>query len=271
MALLIGPRKALLAGPAYDPDATSFFSRASITDTTQKNAVNRLAVDLKAGGIWTKLYAFYPFVGGNATAHGQNLVSSLYSITWNGTVTHNANGITGNGTTGYGVCTGLSGSTVVPHLGGLTVYLRTNNAQSSGATMTYCGIKKLDSSIIYMLDYTDIGGFEGNRGCMGLAAGFQSEGGVVQRAGCLSINRTTTANMKAYDDSTQYLSYTGADSSTPPAIDYYVLASNTEGVAQNLSAENLAMFSAHQGLTAAEVSTLTTAVATYQTALGRNV
>jgi hypothetical protein len=50
--------------------------------------------------------AIYPFVGGTATSHKYNLkdprdLDAAYRIAFNGGWTHNSNGITGDGTTGY--------------------------------------------------------------------------------------------------------------------------------------------------------------------------
>jgi hypothetical protein len=83
--------------PTWETDAQAFITAAAITDPTQQSAVNQLVVDLKADGVWSKMKAIYPFVGGTSTSHSYNLVNpSLYQITWNGGVTHNSNGITGS-------------------------------------------------------------------------------------------------------------------------------------------------------------------------------
>jgi hypothetical protein len=109
----------------YDTDAQSFFTRAGITDTTQKLAVNQLVLDAKAHGWWANCDAIYPFVGGSASTHSYNLKSSSYQITWSGGLTHDATGVTGNGTTGYGN-TGFnfktSGSTYALNSAHLFVY-----------------------------------------------------------------------------------------------------------------------------------------------------
>jgi hypothetical protein len=87
---------------AYDADAVSFFGRASITDLRQKGAISDFVVALKTHNLWTNLHAAYPFVGDNAAAQAINLISGNYTIAWHGTVTHDANGITGDAATGYG-------------------------------------------------------------------------------------------------------------------------------------------------------------------------
>ena len=84
-----------------DSDAAAFISQASLADSTQKGAVVSLVEALKSANLWTRFTALYPFVGGTSTAHAQDL-KNTYDITWAGTVTHNANGVTGNATDARG-------------------------------------------------------------------------------------------------------------------------------------------------------------------------
>jgi hypothetical protein len=106
MGFIINPYQVQPSGPSYDADAQAFFTAAGITDTTQKTAVNDLVVGLKADGIWTKMKAIYPFVGGTATTHKWNLkdpqdTDAAFRLVFNGGITHNSNGVTGNGSNGY--------------------------------------------------------------------------------------------------------------------------------------------------------------------------
>ena len=71
METVIGPRNP--PAQLYDPDAQAFFDAAGIVDTTQKLAVNQLVINLKLTGIWVKMFAIYPFVGGSSTTHKWNL------------------------------------------------------------------------------------------------------------------------------------------------------------------------------------------------------
>jgi hypothetical protein len=88
-----------------DHDTRNFISRAGLNNPTQIVAVVNLVRELRAAGIWPKLTAFYPFVGGTSNSCSQNLVSSRFPITWSGPITFNTLGITGDGTnygnTGY--------------------------------------------------------------------------------------------------------------------------------------------------------------------------
>jgi hypothetical protein len=116
----------------------SFIERAGISDAAQITALETLFASAVAHGWWAKCDLIYPFIGGNATAHAQNLKSAAFTITWNGTVTHDANGITGDGVTGYGNTgytpdTSAILSTNSTHVG---IYRRTN---ATGAGMFFLG------------------------------------------------------------------------------------------------------------------------------------
>ena len=95
-----------LVWSAFDADAQLFITNAGITDTTQQNAVNNLVVALKGYGIWSKMKALYPFVGGTASQHKFNLKNPLdtdaaFRLVFNGGWTHSNDGITGNGTNAF--------------------------------------------------------------------------------------------------------------------------------------------------------------------------
>lgn len=95
------------SGASFDADALAFITAASLTDNTQKTAINTLVTDLKTYNIWTKMKAIYPFVGGTATSHKFNLkdardLDAAYRLVFNGGWTHSSTGALPNGTTAYG-------------------------------------------------------------------------------------------------------------------------------------------------------------------------
>jgi hypothetical protein len=90
-----------------DADANNFLTTIGNTNSTITNAVCALVQALKAAGVWTLMDAIYPFVGGTSASNSYNLKNpSQYRITWNGGVTFNSAGVTGDGSSGYGA-TGL--------------------------------------------------------------------------------------------------------------------------------------------------------------------
>lgn len=90
------------AAMVSDTDAQAFINAAAITDTTQKNAITQLVADFKTAGIWTKMKAIYPFVGGTASAHKFNLkdprdLDDAYRLVFNGGWVHSSTGALPNG------------------------------------------------------------------------------------------------------------------------------------------------------------------------------
>jgi hypothetical protein len=93
-----------------DADALAFFTRVTAAggslSTTEQDAIFTLVADLKADGIWSKMKAIYPMVGGGnvdplkaAAACSQNLKSSSFTGTFSATGwTFASTGIVGNGT-----------------------------------------------------------------------------------------------------------------------------------------------------------------------------
>jgi len=115
-------------------DATwnDFKTTLSITDATINSAMNTYTITRKAISATASLGA-YPMVGGTATTHSRNLYNPADSdaakrITWAGTITHNANGVQGNGVNGTGN-TFINASTDFPSNDFTVIwYSRTNSA-----------------------------------------------------------------------------------------------------------------------------------------------
>jgi hypothetical protein len=83
-------------------EVTDFLTNTGIVDATITGAVRTLALRLDDYGIWSKVRALYPFVGGTATTHKYNLkdprdLDAAYRLVFAGGWTHDANGVTGNG------------------------------------------------------------------------------------------------------------------------------------------------------------------------------
>jgi len=86
--------------------AELFLIATGITDPTIVEAINILVYDLQRYQLWGKMKALYPFVGGTAETHKFNLINPLntneaFRLVFNGGWTHDSNGVTPNGTTGY--------------------------------------------------------------------------------------------------------------------------------------------------------------------------
>lgn len=86
-----------------DASANTFSNAVGLTDATQKSAINTLVKDLKRFGLWSKIKAFYPFVGGTPESHKWNLIdprdaNDAYRLVFSGGWTHSSMGAQCNGT-----------------------------------------------------------------------------------------------------------------------------------------------------------------------------
>jgi hypothetical protein len=130
----------------FDADAQAFITSAAITNATQQNAINTLVIGLKADGLWTKMKAIYPFVGGSASSHKFNLkdprdLNAAFRLTFNGGWTHSSTGALPNGTNGYAE-TFLTPSTALSlNNSHLSFYSRSNVAGYAG-----CAIGSINGS-----------------------------------------------------------------------------------------------------------------------------
>lgn len=161
MGMIINP---YLVQPSTDADALSFITAAGITDNTQKSAINTLVSDLKLYGIWTKMKAIYPMVGGTASSHSYNLKNTAqYQITWSGGLTHSSTGVLPNGTNGFGdtnynLATVVS--TLTPQNNHISFYSRTDNSSGydiyGAAAANQLGIicKYTNGKAYYIVDST---------------------------------------------------------------------------------------------------------------------
>jgi len=89
-----------------DADAQAFVTNAGIVDQVEANAINNLVIGMKADGLWTKMQAVYPFVGGTASTHKFNLKNPLdtdaaFRLVFSGGWTHSSSGALPNGTNAF--------------------------------------------------------------------------------------------------------------------------------------------------------------------------
>ncbi|MDB6067201.1 MAG: hypothetical protein JWR26_3409 [Pedosphaera sp.] len=258
--------------PNVDADASTFIAAASITDSIQQSAVNQLCLDLKASGLWTKMDALYPFVGGNATAHSKNLKDTThYNITWNGSVTHDTNGVTGDGATGYGDTGFDPTSATSPNFNlnsaSLGVYSRTASpANTGGAPVggpnfpTFIGCFNNGGASIY---YQSASGNAANHGINNSDAADMT---TTYGTGLEIITRTGANAEEIYSGGHISTASFASTSLHPGRI--YICAENSSGLWHPSNA-NLAFAFIGSGLNSSDITALNSAVTRFETALSR--
>lgn len=260
MGFIINP---YLVQPSGDADAQAFITAAGITDSTQKSAIETLVTDLKTYGIWTKMKALYPFVGGTATTHKYNLkdpqdTNAAYRLTFAGGWTHASTGALPNGTNAYAdaYITNSAMSYTSTHL---SVYSRTNAVTT--------GVSIGNSTNQYCLMYLR---YTGDNFYSGINSPSYMNATITDSRGHFLATRRGNTDSEAYRNGVSI-----ATSTTAMANDNTTMYLGA-GYRQNVGTigydnRELAFASIGDGLNDTEAANFYTAVQAFQTTLGRNV
>jgi len=206
---------------------------ANITSFQQASAVNTLVTDLKAAGIWTKMKAIYPFVGGTATSHKFNLkdprdLDAAYRLVFNGGWTHSSTGALPNGTTAY-ADTKLVPSSILT-LGSFHHSTYSRTTWSVSAIMGGCNDN--NSPQRYLLMSNPNGTTLGNIIFNTSLSPFTSP--INNTRGLMMGNRISTTTVNAWKDGVKVLIDSSNGVTERPTINYYIGARNNELVASGL-------------------------------------
>lgn len=252
----------------FDPIAAVYFATAGITNEAHKAAYNRHILRGRESGWLATLIAEYPMIGGTSAAHSYNALNpALYQATWVNSPTHNANGVTGNGTTSYGRLTGLYAA--VPHLCGFTLNARTNPITAT--THALIGYQGPANVPYYGIDRADFGGGATyNRACLGNVGVMAFDGPAAPaRTGVLAANRSSSTSLIFTDEGVSFATNGNSDTAAAPAGELYILAANVNGAVQSFSTANLSHVAAHAAHTPAQALAYAVSIAQLQTDLGR--
>jgi hypothetical protein len=254
----------------FDADAQAFITAAGITDNTQKSAVNQLTVDTKAAGIWTKMKAIYPFLGGTASSHKWNLkdpqdTDAAFRLTFIGGWTHSSTGALPNGTNGY-ANTFLNANTALQQFSHHHAFY--HNTDNSGTALRSMGGAQSSSSFTFRTTIESSGTTLTFRD-LGIT---NSETSLTASSlkGFRASSRTANNNMFIVkSDGTSTTSTTTTTNHNLPSLNCYLAAHNNASTAANYAIMSIAFHSIGDGLSAAEGLSLRNAVLTYNTTLGR--
>jgi len=250
---------------ASDTDAQAFLTAAGITDGTQINAVDTLVTDLKTAGVWTKMKAIYPFVGGSATSHKFNLkdprdLDAAYRLTFVGGWTHSSSGAQSNGTTGY----------ANPNINANQIFTSTDGLMGVYTPST----SLINSSYIYgVSNMADSEwGMYYSSGSLGFGM-YRSNyvSSTTTLPGLSAIGMETNGHRSVYKNNSRLISSAAGFISMPQNLKMYLSARNANLNADGFSSGLYSFSFISSTLTLTEYSAFYTAVQKYQTTLGRQV
>lgn len=248
-------------------EAADFITATGISDNTQIAAIQAMVMSFKASGLWWKLRAIYPFVGGTSETHKYNLkdsrdLDSCYRLTYVGSPTHDSNGITtGGGSKADTKFTQNMSSKFTLGKLSLSFYSKTESATSEGidigATEQIRMAIKIGANAYTEVNCSAAGALGVSYTALGLFTTSRADS---------TIKRSFYRNGKLITDTTSGDSVGGYHDQS-----ILIGGERFSGANEYPSNRTCAYAAIGYGLTAAEEAAHYTIVQAYQTALGRNV
>ena len=256
-----------------DTDTQAFITAAGITDATQASAVTTLVTSLKTAGIWTKMKAIYPFVGGTAQSHKFNLkdprdADAAYRLVFNGGWTHTSTGALPNGTTGYADTKLIPSSTLNLNSTHISVYLNTNYSGPGSTDVVDMGVEDASYTNRLFIEPSTNGNVYSINNSNGYSYINTSDSNSL---GLYVNNRISSTAINLFKNNIKLINDTARISSGLSVRPLYIGAHNFVGSASYLSSRRQAFASMGDGLTDAEALAFYNAVQAFQTTLGRAV
>jgi hypothetical protein len=246
---------------------TAVIAGGGTLNSTMSGATYQLFNDLFVAGLWTKLYSFYPLLGGNSSG-GQAVngkTPGTRNITWNGGLTFSTNGVVSNGTTGYGDLNSNPNS-----IGGLndfhmSFYSRTD--QQVSTAQFDMGVYNAPNERTQLNSRSTLDDVRGvvNAQTQGTFSNTNSQG-------LFTISRRSSTDTEFYKNDTS-LGNSSTTSTTRPNGDLFLAARNwvSSGLVESPTTRQYAFVTTGNALSDSEVTDLYDAIQTFQTTLGRQV
>lgn len=253
-------------GSEFDPDAEAFFTRMSITDTTEKQAVNQLVLELKAEGWYgTKVFNVYPLVGNDPVARTANLIDPAMDGFPQGGMTFPADGAKGNGTDGF-IETFWDPSATAMSATAASFFCYINQADASGGAQMGTPTAGAANNVFQF--FSNLSGNSYYFGCFGTNTGKLQGANAGNTTGSFIGSRTATG-LTLYRNGASVLSSVNPSENSPPALPPYLFARNNGGLENALSDCAMGIIGYGLDFSAAEAATLNTIITNFITTLGR--
>lgn len=249
--------------PALDADAKAYIDAVGTFSNAEKININFWFASAKLNGYYSKYHAVYLFLGGTATAHKFNAVNPIdtdgaFRMVFTGSPTHNANGVTFNGSTQYGN-TKLNPSLVLAQNSKhYSYYLRVPS--------TGCDYGALDGS--FKGDH--LHSLSGANQSQNLSKIYTLQAAAGTRTRLWQHNRDSSTNSTLKRDGATLTTDTGA-SDVNINLEMILGARNSSGVINVFNASGVCFFAIGDSFTAGQETSEKTDVDALQLAFARNV
>ena len=246
-------------GSAYDVDALDYFTRNStLTDLTQKTAINQFVLDLKSYSLFgLGKYLYLGFLG-DSTKFSHNLFSSSNQLTISSGWTFDSHGAKGNGTSAYAQTSFIPSVSANKDNQSFGVYSQTNiDEGSTDLGSFYSGangrmhILLRNGGIAYV-----------QMGATGYDTPFISDS-----RGYFLTSRNSASSFTMYKGTSQIVNNTGLATTINIPTQDYIGALNGDNVAQLFSTRKYSLAFRFTALTQTQSNNLKTCIETLLTSL----
>jgi len=252
-----------------DRDALAFLEAAQIYNTNQQRAIVNLVRSLKRVGLWTKMKAIYPFIGGTASSHKWNLKDprdsdAAFRLTFTGGWTHSSTGALPNATNTYAETYLTPSTSLSLNDTHLSFYSRTSSTGtyadmgSAGVTLNNDGYLQLLLRWSDNIFYTQLNDVD------------FSDATVTNSQGYFIGSRRASNDAENYKNGTTVKTKTGSSTQLTNKKIFIGARNLTTGIS-NYSNRECAFATIGDGLTDTDATNLYNIVDLYQKRLGRAV
>jgi hypothetical protein len=254
----IGATTVLKSGVATDADAQSYFTaNSTLTDATQKNAINQFVLDLKSNSLWTLgKYLYLGFLGDSTKVKYNLFAPSSNVLTLSSGWTYDSQGMQGNGTSAYAQTGFIPNTSATQNSKSLFVYSQTDSDQ--------LGADIGNDNTIYQ-DHL-LPKFSGNMYARLSFNGWQTLTNAGTSKGLQLVSRTSSTVTKGYNKTTLLGTDTSASNGQSTVQDY-LGAYNGNGTPTWYSSRKISIYGRMDGLDATQEANLNTCINTLLTTL----
>lgn len=259
--------------PSPDSGATAYLNAVvtagGTVDATMSAATNTFFTTIRNAGILDKIFTMYPFIGGTAASHRINAITPTGSNgTFNGGWTHNVSGCTPNGVNAWlAPKQGSANADVLPgNYTGFSHGVYVNEVLGTGNIGVAAGVYDA------VVDLAQIGFSTTNETAIASNTSFATILGITRDTnggfyGGTRINSSQEIQQQNSSGFTASTTYAPVDT----AKGYVLGARFSNNTINEFFTKRLSFAFMGQNLTGSDLSTLNTAVQTYQTSLSRQV
>ena len=116
-------------GATDDSDVDTYFTATGLNEITYKQALNTFVSRLKSNGIWNKLIAIYPILGGGSESSSYNLKDpTAFQIQWPSDFTFNSGGVLTSGVSSANTGIGVYNTDLSNDNASVSIYVGSENA-----------------------------------------------------------------------------------------------------------------------------------------------